>query len=99
MIQPLLIQMMMKMRWTIYLKALAVKLIGSSFVKQQIVKNITGLHNAKFRISPLIVHCDFPLRCSLKKKTASYLLTASYLFLDQYFFMLEFTFYRTSQKQ
>ena len=41
-------------------KVLAVKLIGSSLVKQQIVKNITGLHNAKFRIiSPLIVHCDF----------------------------------------
>ena len=38
MIQPLFIRMLMKMRWTIYLKALAVKLIGSSLVKQQIVK-------------------------------------------------------------
>ena len=33
----LLIPVMMKMRWTIYLKALAVRLIDSSLVKQQIV--------------------------------------------------------------
>ena len=45
MTQLLLIPVMAKMRWTIYLKALAVKLTGSSLVKQQIVKNITGLHN------------------------------------------------------
>ena len=59
MTKPLLIPMMMKMRWTIYLKALAVKLIGSSLVKQHVVQNITGLHNgaklkalayAKFRM-------------------------------------------------
>ena len=36
MTQPLLILVMMKMRWTIDLKALAVKLIGSLLVKQQI---------------------------------------------------------------
>ena len=35
MTQPLLIPVMMKMRWTIDLKALAVKLIGGSLVKQQ----------------------------------------------------------------
>ena len=35
--QLLLIPVMMKMRWTIYLKALTVKLIGNSLVKQQIV--------------------------------------------------------------
>ena len=35
--QWMLIPMMMKMRWAIYVKALAVKLIGSSLVKQRIV--------------------------------------------------------------
>ena len=33
----LLIPVMMKMRWTNYLKALSVRLIDSSMVKQQIV--------------------------------------------------------------
>ena len=37
MTDPLLLPVMIKMRWTIHLKALAVKLIGSSFMKQQIV--------------------------------------------------------------
>ena len=35
--QLLLIPVMIKMRWTIYLKALAVKLIGSSLAEQQIL--------------------------------------------------------------
>ena len=35
--QLLLIPVMMKMRWAIYPKALVLKLIGSSLVKQQIV--------------------------------------------------------------
>ena len=35
--QPLLIPVMMKMRRTIRVKAMAVKLVGSSLVKQQIV--------------------------------------------------------------
>ena len=54
MTQPLLIPTMMKMRWTIYLKSLEVKLIGSSLVKQQIklYKNITGLHNGT-KLKPL----------------------------------------------
>ena len=51
-------------RWTFYLKALAVKLIGSSLLKKnKLCKNIAGLHNgtklkpityAKFRIFPLL---------------------------------------------
>ena len=41
--QLLLVPMMMKLRWNIYLKALAVKLIGSSLVKKQFV--------LKYRIS------------------------------------------------
>ena len=37
MAQLLLIPMMMKMRWTIYLKTLAVKLIGGSLPERQIL--------------------------------------------------------------
>ena len=51
--------------------------MGSSLVKQHIVKNITGLHNVKFRISPPIVHCDFiPYG---KKQQVTYLQLVTYL--------------------
>ena len=54
----------MKMGWTIYLKALAMKLIDCSLVKQQTVKagllsgtKLKALGYAKFRVCPLI--CPF----------------------------------------
>ena len=52
MTQPLLIPTMMKMRWTIYLKYLVVKLIGSSLVKQQ---KIIGLHKNKKKLLDYIM--------------------------------------------
>ena len=55
--------MPVNMRWTIYLKALVVKLIDSSFVKQQ----------PNLEYFRLFVHLeDFtPHGCSLKKTTAN----------------------------
>ena len=64
--------MPMNMRWTIYLKALVVKLIDSSFVKQQ----------PNLEYFRLFVHLeDFtPHGCSLKKNNSKYLLTVSYTY-------------------
>ena len=56
MAKPLLIPVIMKVRWTIYLKVPGIMLISNSLVKKKnkLYKNITGLHNgtklkAKFR--------------------------------------------------
>ena len=51
---------MMKMRWTIYLKSLTVKLIGSFLVKQQIVAAEGGIiFVGRDEVKKLVLKIDY----------------------------------------